>query len=300
MRTGFWSMALILAVAATAAAQDPPARGRQGQGQGGFLGRPSPPQPQQRQGPDYFAGSWKFSWVGRESAITPGPRTGTVTFTRMSDANSLEMRVEGSSEAAGAYKESGVVTWNDEKKTLTMREHLASGVDVASVGDWSSPIGIHFECEPITREGPDAETAAQLSDPVAHFLFGHRGVVDQRWPVRPPGHGRFQEIKTQARTTTMGLVTAQPYTWLSPPAPVSAPTRSSRRSARAGWAKSTRPATRGSIARSPSKCCRPTWRPIRSGARGSSARPARLPRSSIRISARSTTSARPPRACRSW
>jgi len=153
MRTGFWSTALILAVAATAAAQDPPARGRQGQGQGGFLGRPSPPQPQQRQGPEYFAGSWKFSWVGRESAITPGPRTGTVTFTRLSDPNSLEMRVEGSSEAAGAYKESGVVTWNDEKKTLTMREHLASGVDVASVGDWSSPIGIHFECEPITVKG---------------------------------------------------------------------------------------------------------------------------------------------------
>jgi hypothetical protein len=61
--------------------------------------------------------------------------------------------VEGSSEAAGAYKESGVMTWNAEKKTLTMRERLASGADVASVGDWSSPIGIHFECEPITVKG---------------------------------------------------------------------------------------------------------------------------------------------------
>jgi hypothetical protein len=154
MRASFWSAALILVMAATAAAQDPPARGgRQGQGQGGFLGRPSPPQPQQRQGLDYFAGSWKFSWIGRESAITPGPRTGTVTFTRASDSNSLEMRIEGSSEAAGAYKESGIVTWNDEKKTLTMREHLAGGADVASVGDWSSPIGIHFECDPITVQG---------------------------------------------------------------------------------------------------------------------------------------------------
>ena len=151
MRTSFWSTALILTLAATAAAQDPPARGRQGQG--GFLGRPSPPQPQQRQGLDYFTGSWKFSWIGRESAITPGPRTGTVTFTRASNPNSLEMRVEGSSEAAGPYKESGVVTWNEEKKMLTMREHLASGADLASVGDWSSPIGIHFECEPITVKG---------------------------------------------------------------------------------------------------------------------------------------------------
>ena len=154
MRTSFWSTALVALAVVTAAAQDQPARGgRQGQGQGGFLGRPSPPQPQQRQGPDYFVGSWKFSWIGRESAITPGPRTGTVTYTRANDANSLEMRVEGSSEAGGPYKESGAMTWNQEKKTLTMKERLASGSEVSSVGDWSSPIGIHFEFDPITVQG---------------------------------------------------------------------------------------------------------------------------------------------------
>jgi hypothetical protein len=63
------------------------------------------------------------------------------------------MRVEGSSEASGPYKESGTVVWNESKKTLAMREHLASGADVASVGDWSSPIGIHFEFEPVTLRG---------------------------------------------------------------------------------------------------------------------------------------------------
>lgn len=157
MRTSFWSAALIVvAVATTAAAQDPPARGRQGQagqGQGGFLGRPSPPQPQQHQGLDYFAGSWKFTWIGRESAITAGPRNGTLTFTRTSDPNVLDMRVEGSSEANGPYKESGTITWNEAKKTLAMREHLSSGADIASVGDWSSPIGIHFEGDPMTLRG---------------------------------------------------------------------------------------------------------------------------------------------------
>src|SRR5262245_65780236 len=110
MRTSFWSLALIVATALSAAAQDRPQRG----GQGGFLGRPSPPQPQQHQGLDYFAGSWKFSWIGRESALTPGPRTGTLTFTRTNNPNSLDIQVEGSSEARGAYKESGVVTWNEE------------------------------------------------------------------------------------------------------------------------------------------------------------------------------------------
>jgi hypothetical protein len=151
MRTGFWSLALMLATAITAAAQDRPQRG--GQGQGGFLGRPSPPQPQQHQGLDFLAGSWKFTWVGRESVLTPGPRSGTLTYTRGNDANSLNMQVEGSSEASGPYKESGVTTWDEAGKTLTTRERLANGSDVHCVGDWSSPIGIHFECDPITLSG---------------------------------------------------------------------------------------------------------------------------------------------------
>jgi len=45
------------------------------------------------------------------------------------------------------------MTWNQEKKTLTMKERLASGSEVSSVGDWSSPIGIHFEFDPITVQG---------------------------------------------------------------------------------------------------------------------------------------------------
>src|SRR5215475_13566827 len=112
MRTSFWSVILVALAVATVAAQDRPAQGQPpARGQGGFLGRPSPPQPQQHQGLDYFAGSWKFSWVGRESVITPGPRSGTLTFTRGSDTNSLTMQVDGSSEARGPYKESGVASW---------------------------------------------------------------------------------------------------------------------------------------------------------------------------------------------
>jgi hypothetical protein len=154
MRATLWSAVLIVAFAATAAAQDPPppARGRQGQGQG-LLGRPSPPQPQQRQSLDYFAGTWKFSWVGRESVITPGPRSGTLTYTRTNDPNALNFSVEGSSEASGAYKESGSVTWDEAKKSLKMREKLSGGTEVASVGDWTSPIGIHFDVDPITVKG---------------------------------------------------------------------------------------------------------------------------------------------------
>lgn len=152
MRTLLWVVATsVLAVAPTLAQQDRPAPAPvpQPPAQRGLLGRPSPPQPQQRQGLEYFAGTWKFTWTGRESAITPGPRTGTVTFTRIGDSNFLEMRVDGSSEGGGAYKESGVLGWNDEKKLLAIRERIANGTDILSLGDWTSPIGIRFDTEPI-------------------------------------------------------------------------------------------------------------------------------------------------------
>ena len=67
----------------------------------------------------------------------------------------------------------------------------------------------------------------------------------------------------------------------------SAPTRSSRRSARAAWARSTGRGTRGSAARSRSRCCRRLRG--RAVQRASSAR-RRRSRLSTRTSARSTTS----------
>ena len=75
-----------------------------------------------------------------------------------------------------------------------------------------------------------------------------------------------------------------------PPAPASARTRSSRRSARAGWARSTGRATRASIARSRSRSSPRTWPPTPSSpalrARGEE----RSPPSTIPTSAPSTTS----------
>ena len=69
-------------------------------------------------------------------------------------------------------------------------------------------------------------------------------------------------------------------------------TRSSSRSAPAGWARSTGRATRGSSATSRSRCCRRTCRPSRRCASASSARRRRSRSSRTPTSARSTTSAR--------
>jgi hypothetical protein len=120
-------------------AGEPPSRGRRG----------PPEQPQQRQSAEYFVGSWHFEWTGRESAVSAGPRTGTVTFTRKDGSDVLDMHTEGQTDAGAAYKESGAAEWNDARKTLTIREQLSSGVELVSPGNWSSPLSIRSESQPV-------------------------------------------------------------------------------------------------------------------------------------------------------
>ena len=110
--------------------------------------RPSPPQPQQQQGLDYFAGSWSFAWTGRESALTAGPRSGNVAFTKNAAGDRLEMKADGTIEGGGTFQEAGSLTWDASGKMLTLRERLA-GVEVQGPGNWSSPIAIHFLSAPV-------------------------------------------------------------------------------------------------------------------------------------------------------
>lgn len=141
----------------TAAPQEPapaaPARGRGALPPGaaaGLLGRRgSPPQPQQQQGVEYFIGSWRFEYIGRESPVSAGPRAGTLTFTRKGATTVLDMRTEGQTDAGAAYKESGTAEWNADQKTMTFRERLAGGVNLVSPGSWASPLSIRSETEPI-------------------------------------------------------------------------------------------------------------------------------------------------------
>ena len=112
-------------------------------------GHPSPPQPQQQQSLEYFEGSWTFSWDGRESLITAGPRTGTVTFSRIGQSNFLNLRTEGKVDGGSAYKESGVVHWSPDQKVLVIDEKTETNTEILSVGDWSSPIGIRFDVQPL-------------------------------------------------------------------------------------------------------------------------------------------------------
>jgi hypothetical protein len=129
----------VAGIAAVSSAQEPTPRGRRG----------SPPQPQQTQSPLYFVGTWRFAWTGRESPLTPGPRSGTVTYARGTGGNVLTVRVEGQIEEGAAYKESGAIEWNEAKKSLAFKEQLSGGTQVTGTGDWSSPLAIRYESAPI-------------------------------------------------------------------------------------------------------------------------------------------------------
>ena len=134
----FLVVALTLALAAAAGQQEPAGRGR---------GRGSPPQPQQKQGVEYFAGAWSFTWTGRESPITAGPRKGTTVFTAA--GNRLEIKTQGTIEdPSAAFTESGTAEWDAAKKTLTFKETLANGTILTGVGEWPSPLAIRYESQP--------------------------------------------------------------------------------------------------------------------------------------------------------
>ena len=72
--------ALLFQTATQPQTPQPPPDGRgagRGNPLGGLIGRRgTPPQPQQKQGVDYFAGSWHMEYLGRESPISAGPRAG--------------------------------------------------------------------------------------------------------------------------------------------------------------------------------------------------------------------------------
>ena len=153
--------------------------------------RVSPPQPQQAQGPGYFTGAWSFIWVGRESPVSAGPREGTLTYLRR-DANALELRAEGRIDGGSAFTESATAVWNEEAKTLTWTRAVGTGLELRLVGDWSSPIGIRAESDPV-QAGTQTIRVRRLYSilsPHAYMVTEEISVNDG--PYQRLGSGRFQ------------------------------------------------------------------------------------------------------------
>ena len=173
-------------LAIPAAAQEPPPQAP------GRKPRVSPPQPQQAQGPDYFAGTWTFTWVGRESPISAGPREGTLTYARKGPSG-LELRAEGRIDGGATFSETGTAEWNAETKTMTWAERLSTGVELRSIGDWSSPIGIRAESEPVKAGSQTIRVRRLYSILSAQSYRVTEEISVNGGPYQRLGDGRFQK-----------------------------------------------------------------------------------------------------------
>jgi hypothetical protein len=174
-------------LATPAMAQDPPPQPE------GRRQRVSPPQPQQQQTDEYFVGAWTFTWIGRESPVSAGPRSGTLTYARKSPGT-LDLRAEGKVDGGAAFTETGSAVWNADKKTITWVERLSTGLELRSVGDWSSPIGIRAESEP-ARAGSQTVRVKRLYSilsPQSYMVTEEISV--NGGPYQRLGNGRFQRV----------------------------------------------------------------------------------------------------------
>ncbi|MDQ3010079.1 MAG: hypothetical protein M3X11_05185 [Acidobacteriota bacterium] len=129
--------------------------------------RSGPEQPQQKQSIDYFVGKWNFRVVGRESALAPSPREGTVTFTKRADGKSVEGVVEGTADGK-PYRDTIILAFDEASKMLTVTEKLASGAQISGRGDWSSPISIRFTVDPVKIKRQSLQLRRTLSIVAAH------------------------------------------------------------------------------------------------------------------------------------
>jgi hypothetical protein len=156
--------------------------------------RPRVQQPQQKQSIDYFAGKWSFKYIGRESALWPAPREGVVTFTKRADGKSIESVTEGKSDGK-EYKETSIISYDEASKTLIFREKLASGVVLNSKGDWSSPISIRCEIEPVKVKGQKLQIRRTVSVVAAHTFRVTEELAEDGGPFVRLGSAVFSKVE---------------------------------------------------------------------------------------------------------
>jgi len=65
----------------------------------------------------------------------------------------MSLQVEGKVDGGSAFKETGVVAWSPEKKVLVVHEKTATNAELLTLGDWSSPLGIRFDTQPLLIQG---------------------------------------------------------------------------------------------------------------------------------------------------
>jgi hypothetical protein len=151
-------------------------------------------QPHVEQRVDYFVGRWKYEYLGAEyPPLSPGGRSGTMTFARVGSSNFVSGRLDG--ELLGKpYQEQLSIQLDPETNMLAFVERRPDGVELVSVASWRSPIAITFQTSPVLANGKIYQLRRLLSvmSPTA-FDVTEEFSVDGG-PFKRLGNGHFTKL----------------------------------------------------------------------------------------------------------
>jgi hypothetical protein len=119
-------------------------------------------QPHVEQRADYFVGRWSFEYLGAEyPPLSAGSRTGTAVFT--SDGpNFVTGRVDVDT-GNRKYQDTVKVGFDPETNMVVFVERRSDGFELASLGNWRSPIAITFHTSPVRADGKTYQLRRMMS-----------------------------------------------------------------------------------------------------------------------------------------
>jgi len=111
---------------------------------------------------EYFVGRWTFEYLGAEyPPLSTGTRTGTATFT--SDGGHFVTGRIDNDAGGRTYQDTLKIGLDPDTNMLVFVERRSDGFELASLGNWRSPIAITFLTSPVRAEGKTFQLRRVLS-----------------------------------------------------------------------------------------------------------------------------------------
>ena len=119
-------------------------------------------QPHVEQRADYFVGRWTFEYLGAEyPPLSTGTRAGTATFT--SDGGHFVTGRVDNDAGGRKYQDTLKIGLDPDTNMLVFVERRSDGFELASVGNWRSPIAITFLTSPVRTDGKSYQLRRVIS-----------------------------------------------------------------------------------------------------------------------------------------
>ena len=119
-------------------------------------------QPHVEQRAEYFVGRWTFEYLGAEyPPLSTGTRTGTATFT--SDGGHFVTGRIDNDAGGRKYQDTLKIGLDPDTNTLVFVERRSDGFELASLGNWRSPIAITFLTSPVRTDGKSYQLRRVIS-----------------------------------------------------------------------------------------------------------------------------------------